>query len=142
MTAGKCVFCGRGTRIEHHITGRALDVNLAFPHCHNHHTWMHDDWFSAGAGAKALRVERSSVHQEDPEAVERPPTVLHVLYLRLRRLGMWLGRLAAQGISPPLTEPLARSIAQWANALARCIAALDAHQPGWGNAPGITFGSG
>ncbi len=129
MSARVCIVCGRRAVDDHHITGSRLDPRLSFWHCHDHHELSHDDWNTAGVPAKN--------RQRDDTDDDQPPTVLHALYLRLRRLAMWLGRLAEHGVFEPIAGRLAAALARWARSLAACIAGLDAHVPGWRAAPGV-----
>ncbi len=129
MSARSCIICGRPAADDHHLTGRALDPALSLWHCHDHHELAHDDWNTAGVPAKN--------RQRDDRDEDSPPTVLHALYLRLRRLAMWLGRLAEHGVFTPIAALLAAALARWATSLAQCIAGLDAHLPGWRTVPGV-----
>lgn len=129
MNARVCVICGRPAADDHHVTGHSLDPQLSFGHCHDHHELLHDDWNTAGVPAKS--------RARDDRDEDAPPTVLHAVYLRLTRLALWLGRLAQQGVFEPIAGKLAAALARWARSLAACIAALDAHVPGWRGAPGV-----
>src|SRR5829696_6353771 len=129
MTAGLCVICGQPAVVDHHLTGWRLDPALMLPHCHDHHELVHDDWNTAGVPAKNRRFNDSDDDQ--------PPTVLHGLYLRLRRLGLWLGRLAEDGVWQPVTGLLAAAVSRWATSLERCIGGLDASVPSWRHADGV-----
>jgi len=131
MTRLPCTFCGRRSVDEHHVCGRQVDAALTFPHCHDHHELAHDDWWTAGVGAK-----RPSGSQQD---LDEPPTVLHLLHLALRRAGLWLGRLAANGLFEPLAAPFATALAGWAASLLEAMNALDAVFPQWSTLPGIAL---
>src|SRR5215218_1398349 len=113
MTAGACVICGQPAVDDHHLTGSRLDPALMLPHCHDHHELVHDDWNTAGVPAKNRRFNDSDDDQ--------PPTVLHALYLRLRRLALWLARLHEGGVFQPVSGRLASALALWAIELQRCI---------------------
>ncbi len=134
MSARSCIVCGRPAADDHHLTGARLDPELALPHCHDHHELAHDDWNTAGVPAKD--------RQYNDQHEETAPTVLHALYLRLRRLAMWLGRLAEHGVFAPIAGLVAAALARWASALAGCIAGLDAHLPGWRAVPGVAASAG
>ena len=124
MSARACVLCGRRAHDDHHLTGRRLDPQLSLPHCHDHHELVHDDWNTAGVPAKSRG--RDDDDEDDPRTL-----LLDALYLRLRRLGMWLGLLAEAGVLRPITEALASALAQWADELADFTASLDAQCPSW-----------
>ncbi len=130
MNGRVCIVCGRAAQDDHHITGRQLDPNLSFWHCHDHHELMHDDWNTAGVPAKS---------QKRDDERQAPPTRLHALMIALQRLSMWLGRLHAAGLFQPLVGPLAEAIARWPALLQGCIDGLDACQPGWRTAPGVAL---
>lgn len=123
MNARVCLICGRNAHDDHHVTGRSLDPQLSFWHCHDHHELLHDDWNSAGVPAKD--------RQRDDRDGDTTPTVLHALVLRLRRLAMWLGRLAEAGVFEPVAAALAYALARWATELEACIHRLDAQVSGW-----------
>jgi len=123
MTARTCILCGRRAADDHHLTGARLDPQLMLPHCHDHHELAHDDWNTAGVPAKA--------RQRNDQDEETTPTALHALYLRLRRLAMWLGRLAEHGVFEPIAGLLAATLAGWATELAAVIDRLDGRVPGW-----------
>ena len=129
MTAGLCVICGQPAVDDHHLTGSRLDPPLMLPHCHDDHELAHDDWNTAGVPAKNRRLNDSDDDQ--------PPTVLHALYLRLRRLALWLGRLAEHGVWQPVSGLLAAALARWAGGLERCINGLDETAPSWRHARGV-----
>lgn len=129
MSARACVVCGRPAADDHHLTGSKLDPDLTLPHCHDHHELNHDDWWTAGVGAK-----RPKARNDDEDT---PATFLHGLYLRLRRLAMFLGRLVEAGLFLPLSSLLASALAGWAVRLRGCIDALDAGKPGWADLPGL-----
>lgn len=129
MSAPRCVVCGRPADDDHHLTGARLDPYLQLPHCHDHHELNHDDWNTAGVPAK----NRGRGDQDD----DQPATFLHGLYRRLRRLAMFLGRLAERGVFWPLSTLLAAALAGWALGLRRCIEALDAGVPGWWDLLGV-----
>jgi hypothetical protein len=126
MSARTCIVCGRSADDDHHLTGSVLDPMLLLPHCHDHHELMHDDWWTAGVGAK----RRRGVEMEPA-----PATFLDGLYLRLRRLALWLGRLAEA--SRPISGPLAAAVAGWSTDLLRCLNALDAGWASWRDLPGM-----
>lgn len=123
MNARVCIICGRRASDDHHVTGRSLDPQLSFWHCHDHHELAHDDWNTAGVPAKK--------RQRDDRDEDAPPTVLHALVFRLRRLAMWLGRLAEAGVFEPIAAALASALARWAAELEACIQSLDARLSGW-----------
>jgi hypothetical protein len=128
MSTRACVVCGRPASDDHHVSGRQLDPELSFWHCHNHHELMHDDWNTAGVPAKSQKRD------DDQHA---PPTRLHAIQTALQRLAMWLGRLHTADICTPLLGPLAAAVERWATILRGCIDALDASQPGWRESPGL-----
>ncbi len=123
MNARVCVICGRRASDDHHVTGRSLDPQLSFWHCHDHHELLHDDWNTADVPAKN--------RQRDDRDGDAPPTLLHALVFRLRRLAMWLGRLAEAAVFEPIANPLACALARWAVELEAFIVGLDAQLPGW-----------
>jgi len=133
MTAGAvCIVCGAPAADDHHLVGARIDGELTAGHCHDHHELVHDDWWTGGVGAK-----RSLGSQVDQD---QPATFLHRLLFALRRLAMWLGRLAERGLFLPVSESLAAALARWAAGLSQCIAALDAELPGWQATPGLAGG--
>lgn len=127
MTAapgGECVFGGHGGKLRHHPTGRGggryFDPDFTVPVCHDDHALVHDDWYSAGAAD-----------------TWDPPTLVHLLEVSFRRVGMLLGRLAAEGVLAALTAPLAAWLAKSADRLETVRGALDVGAPGWDRLPGI-----
>jgi hypothetical protein len=99
MSARTCIVCGRPPDVEHHLTSSRLDPALLLPHCHDHHELIHDDWNTAGVPAK----NRNRTDEDE----DHPPTFLHGLYPRLRRLALWLGRLDEAGLFQPVAGLLA-----------------------------------
>jgi len=131
VTAGRCLLCGRPAVEDHHITGGRLDPDLHFPHCHDHHELVHDGWWTASVGAK--RPPGSQLDQDQPE------TVLHALYLRLRRAALWFGHLANRDVFAPIATQIAGALARWADLLQDAIAALDLSQPQWRAIPALQW---
>jgi len=119
MNRPPCQLCDAVSVANHHLTGRTLDPSLTGSVCHDHHYLVHDDWWTHGVGAKPGRYEPT------------PPTVLHAMYTRLRRLSMFLGRLAELGMFSPLSTRLAETFAGWAGEIDTCIHRLDAAVPSW-----------
>jgi hypothetical protein len=136
MSRRLCALCDwRAIQAGHHVTAEILDPDLLVDVCHNHHMLVHDDWLTAGVGAKRM-----------------PDNVLERLELRLRRVALFLGRLQATGFGGEFIRLLAVSIGQWADEVAWIIRMLDAFhgplppsadrpwpQPGWREAPGMTL---
>ena len=131
MNRPPCAFCGRRSVDEHHVCGHCVDAELTFPHCHDHHELLHDDWWTAGVGAK-----RASGSQQD---LDLPATKLHRLYLALRRAALWLGRLAANGLFEPLAGQFAAALGRWAADLLAVMTVLDSALPQWRTVPGIAL---
>ncbi len=131
MTAARCLICGRPAADDHHITGGRLDPDLHFPHCHDHHELVHDGWWTAGVGAK--RPAGSQVENDKPE------TVLHALYLRLRRVALWFGLLADRDVFAVVATKIAVALARWADLLQDAITALDRHLPQWRTIPAMQW---
>ncbi len=120
MSAGGCVLCGRPCRIRHHVTQADVDGELEVDVCHSHHQLLHDDWHTLGVGA------------------EQPPTnFLDRLYLRLRRLAGFLGRLVEAGWGGEFIRLLATAVGAWATGLGRRIRLLDRHCPTWRTVAGM-----
>lgn len=119
MTRPACTLCAEASVASHHLTGRTLDAPLVAAVCHTHHYFIHDDWWTHGVGAKLGKAEPP------------PTTVLHAMYKRLRRLSMFLGRLAEHQLFSPLSDRLAEAFAGWADEIDTCIHRLDAAVPSW-----------
>ncbi len=119
MKRPHCLLCGQPSVAQHHLTGRRLDPSLATPVCHDHHYFVHDDWWTHGVGAKPGNDEQA------------PPTVLHAMHLRLRRLAMFLGRLVELGLFRPLSDWLAEALSRWGDEMQSCVIRLDADGPSW-----------
>ena len=122
MSRPPCTLCDQPSVAMHHLTGRLLDPLLEMPLCHDHHWFVHDDWWTAGVGAKV---------GEDEPALD---TLLHGLAKRLRRIAMFLGRLAEMNLFTPLSALLAEALACWADDVEVCIDRLDNAVPCWQSA--------
>jgi hypothetical protein len=114
-----CPITGQRPERSHHLTGRGsdgqqLDDELTAPVSHNAHELVHEDLRNAGIDK---RLEMDSV----PERLER----------RLRRVGLFLGRVAES--VPPFSWmlALARACQHWADELGGWVYRLDATCPGW-----------
>lgn len=115
-----CAVCGSPCRIDHHLTGQALDGDLVAPVCHDHHQFAHDDWHTRRVGA-----------------AEPPANFLDRLHLRLSRTALFLGRLALAEVGGPLIRLLAGALAGWAAKLQEVVMMLDTYYPSWRTAPGM-----
>lgn len=115
-----CLFCGGVAERRHHPTGRGgdsqyLDADFVMDVCHDDHTLTHDDWYALGV-----------------ESTPAGATILDLVELAMRRLGLMCARMTAHG---SVWTGLALWFARNADLLARAIAALDRHYPGWRSAP-------
>ncbi len=115
----RCAITGGPAERGHHLTGRGpdgeqLDEELTAPVGHDGHELVHEDLRREGLDKP---LEADTV----PERMER----------RLRRVGLFMGRVAEA--VPPLAwlMALARSCARWADELAGFVRALDSWNPGW-----------
>lgn len=126
MEPENCAICGQPGDDWHHLTGRGaddlqLDPEVTAPLCHDDHELIHGD----------LRAE----HVDKPLAAI---TIVERVAHRLRRVGVFLVRVAEA--VPPLRwlARLAAGMRQWADELTGHVRALDAWNPSWRLAQGTT----
>jgi hypothetical protein len=127
--SGGCLWCGSSDCRVHHPTGRGpdgryLDRDLRFPCCHDHHELSHDDW-------RALGIHDLGRNQ----APERKLARVERVELRLRRLAVTVARLAEAYPQHEWSAAFARALKQWADELARDIAARDKRDKEWRSDP-------
>ena len=114
-----CVITGKPAERDHHISGRGadeeqLDDDLTVPVSHDGHELVHEDLRNQG-------IDKPLQADSVPERIER----------RLRRTGVFLGRMAES--VPPLEWmlALARALTRWADELKGWVYRLDTKCPGW-----------
>src|SRR5438093_7108165 len=126
-----CVLCGRPAICRHHPTektapteekpkGQYLDPGFRFPHCHDHHTLVHDDLRTLGL-----------------EGTDRAQTVFERNEIRNRTTAAWLVRVVEVRGDDPIIPLILEYMVRWADEQAGGIRHLDKRYPEWRQDPGF-----
>jgi hypothetical protein len=115
----RCAISGEPAQRDHHLTGRGadgtqLDDELTVPLSHDGHELVHED-------LRNQAIDKPLLADSVPEQIER----------RLRRVGLFFGRVAES--APPFSWMLllAREFVRWADELGGWVNRLDTKFPQW-----------
>jgi hypothetical protein len=122
----RCAICGGDPEDDHHLTGRGsdgeqLDDELVAGLCHDDHELLHED-----------------LRQDGLDKPLRASTIFERVARRLQRVGVFLARVA-EGVLPfRWIAGIAAALGRWADELNSSVCALDAWNPGWRLAEGVS----